>query len=439
MRSVKSAWQKIVQLGCSPDVNGLQRTQIMMVNVLSAVMIIVVSCFLVFYLINGINKWPNWLPAYPLLLAVLFLNRNGNTKAARLIFFWGGLVLIFAWGMLNRRNGAEYGLVVLGVSSAMLFRRNLSIYIGALSALFVITAYKVYDHTTPFVPNDTYDYTVVPNLILVVAVGIVFFEVLIYKGLANFYFKKISKKYSVLEDVIEAKKRVEEELNIANEELRASNEALNNLTDQLDKIVKQKSLELQSYLNAINIHIYSAITDTNGIIMKVNDPLIKVTGYSREELVGNNFSVLNSGFHNHDFYNSLYRKITNGETWRGETRNKAKNGSLFWIDQVILPIKNENGELSCFLMLALPITERKKIDEERARTMQIFDLITHKASHEIRGPLARMMGLSILLEKNLVRADEITFVALSLRESSNELDLAIHDLTAFIGNNNKLF
>lgn len=438
MKIISSPWQRVVRLGTS-GVFGLERTQIMMVNGLSAGMIVVVSAFLTFYVASGIDKWPNWLPAYPLFFLVLVLNGQGRIKAGRMIFFWGCLALIFSWCMLNRRNGAEYGLIALGVSSTMVFRKRRSVYFGAFSAVSLILVYKVYDSIVPFTPNPTFDYNVVPNLIFSAAVIIVFLEVMAFRELAGHYYKKLSTKYKILEDTITAKKKVEEELNVANEELRTSNESLNSLTGQLDQIVKQKSIELQSYLDAININIYSAVTDIQGTIVTVNDPLVKVTGFSKDELVGNNFRLLNSGYHDREFYKNLYRQLTNGETWRGETKNKNKDGSLFWIDQVILPVKNENGVLRYFLMLALPITERKEMEEQRAKAMQILESITHRASHDIRGPLARMMGLSTLLERELVKEDELGYVARSLLLSSHELDNAIHELTAFIANNHKLF
>jgi PAS domain S-box-containing protein len=230
----------------------------------------------------------------------------------------------------------------------------------------------------------------------------------------------------------ENSKKNQKNLSERNQELEAGNQRLSTLNEQLHWIVKQKNAELQNYLDAINVNIYSAITDLKGRILKVNEPLTTLTGYSEGELLGNNFSMFNSGHHPNSFFKDMWDYILSGKSWRGEVKNKRKDETYFWIDLVIIPLKDKDEEIRYFLNLALPITERKVNEETREKTIHVLETIAFSTSHKVRGPLATIQGLASLLQKDLIKDEEFRSVANQLVASSNELSMATSDMVKFV-------
>lgn len=437
--AIRKAVFLILHVGRPTERHQLESNRIMLVNGLSALMLTITSGFLIFFILYGFSHWYHVLFAYPVYAFALRANFKRQHSRSRNIFFWGTLALLIFWSMLNRRIGTEYTFLALGLTSSLIFKKRRTLYLACLASLLAFLIYWIVDSMLPFVPDPSFDYSLIPHAIYSVTVGVVFIEILFYRELLQDSHKRIAKKYRIIQTVLKEKEAAQEHLHLVNEELNTTNQSLNDVLHQMDSTVRQKSRELQSYLEVINIHIYSAVTDKRGTILKVNDPLIKITGYSSEELIGNNFRMLNSGFHSKEFYDELFQSINNGRRWRGETRNKAKDGSIFWIDQVILPVFQEDESLSHFLMLALPITERKERENERFKTVQMLESIAFRSSHQVRGPLARVLGLSYLLDKGMIRNDEMVKVATQLVECSRELDSSTRELTAFVNRHHKFF
>lgn len=118
--------------------------------------------------------------------------------------------------------------------------------------------------------------------------------------------------------------------------------------------------ELQDIFSAMNSSIIVAITDRTGKITFVNDHFCKISKYTREELVGQDHRLLNSGYHPKSFFREMWRTIGNGDMWNGEVCNRAKDGSLYWVKTTIFPFLDER-ESPISISLYASILQRKRI------------------------------------------------------------------------------
>lgn len=122
-------------------------------------------------------------------------------------------------------------------------------------------------------------------------------------------------------------------------------------------IEKSKMLEFQK--EALNITAIVAETNEKGRIIYSNDNFCKISGYSKEELFGSDHRILNSGYHPREFFQDLWETIQSGKVWQGEIKNKAKNGSYYWVDTTIVPFKDEMGGIKKFIAIRRDITQKK--------------------------------------------------------------------------------
>ncbi len=176
-----------------------------------------------------------------------------------------------------------------------------------------------------------------------------------------------------------------------------------------------------------------AVTDARGRIVSVNDRFCAVSGYSREELLGRDHRLVNSGYHGRAFFQDLWRTIQAGEVWRGEIRNRTKGGAHYWVDTTIVPFLDEAGVPYQYLAIRNDITERKRV-QARLRDQEALAQVGELASaiaHEVRNPLAGISGALQVLESRAPRDSTEARVLGDVRERLQGLHRSLDDLLSY--------
>ncbi len=136
--------------------------------------------------------------------------------------------------------------------------------------------------------------------------------------------------------------------------------------------LQQCEESLLNWKSAVNHTAIVIETDDRGRITEVNDKFIEISGYSREESLDRTPAMLNSGFHPPEFFTQLWETISQGQVWRGEIKNKRKDGSVYWVNTTITPILNAEGIPHQYIALQFDITSQKETEEKLTRYQRRF-------------------------------------------------------------------
>jgi PAS domain S-box-containing protein len=192
---------------------------------------------------------------------------------------------------------------------------------------------------------------------------------------------------------------------------------------------------LNAYQEAVDVGLICSITDFNGIIRYVNRRFCDVSQYEPHELIGQSHSIINSGLHTSDFFAELWHTIRAGKTWKGEIRNRAKDGTFYWVETVIIPINENTNQEFKYLSLRIDITAQKSLQAEKIDYMKSLENMMYCISHEVRRPITTTMGLINILQNENISAKEQGEIVSFLHEASIELDYYSRKMHDFIVEN----
>jgi PAS domain S-box-containing protein len=152
-------------------------------------------------------------------------------------------------------------------------------------------------------------------------------------------------------------------------------EAENKLRESHSRL-EQTLHELEFQKFALDQHAIVSIADRTGKIIYANEKLSEISQYPREELLGQDHRLLNSGYHPHEFFRNMWQTIGRGEIWHGEVRNRCKDGGIYWVDSTIVPFMDEHGKPLRYVSIRTDITARKLIEEQLQEQRMFFEHIS---------------------------------------------------------------
>jgi len=203
--------------------------------------------------------------------------------------------------------------------------------------------------------------------------------------------------------------------------------------ERKQNMLEQTIVRLDELRQALDQAAIVAITDRRGVITDVNDKFCTISKYTREELVGQDHRIINSGQHPKEFMRDLWRTIAAGRVWRGEIRNRAKDGTFYWVDTTIVPLLDQRGKPRQYLAIRSDITEKKAAEAKLADQAALAQLgqLAAIVAHEVRNPLAGLRGSLEILQPRFAATSRERQVIQAMIARIDTLNAKVNDILRF--------
>jgi PAS domain S-box-containing protein len=196
---------------------------------------------------------------------------------------------------------------------------------------------------------------------------------------------------------------------------------------------KKQELDLLRFSNVVHYTVNPIqITDSRGRMVYVNPAFARASGYTKEELIGQNPSILSSGKHGREFWSSVWETILAGRVWHGEIENRRKNGDTFHTQVLISPIIDPDGKVVGFLGAHRDITKQKELEQQlmHSQKMESIGTLAAGIAHEVGNPLASISSIVQVLLRTM--SDEFARDKLGLVQNQvHRITKIIRDLVDF--------
>jgi PAS domain S-box-containing protein len=179
---------------------------------------------------------------------------------------------------------------------------------------------------------------------------------------------------------------------------------------------------------ALDEHAIVAMTDPQGRITFVSDKFCAISKYTRDELLGQDHRIINSGHHPKAFYANLWGTIARGEVWHGEIRNRAKDNSVYWVDTIIVPVLDESGKPRQYVAIRADITEHVQAEEELREADRHKDEFLATLAHELRNPLAPVRNAVQILRLKIPAMPDLQWACDVIDRQTQAMSRLIDDL-----------
>ncbi len=137
------------------------------------------------------------------------------------------------------------------------------------------------------------------------------------------------------------------------------------------RVAEAALAETAALRGTLNRHAIVSVADATGRIIDINETFCQISGYAREELIGQDHRVLNSGHHPKSFWVKMWRTISSGQAWHGDVCNRAKDGSEYWVDSIIAPFRGADGRIEKYVSIRNDITERKRAEQKLRHVIEV--------------------------------------------------------------------
>ena len=208
-------------------------------------------------------------------------------------------------------------------------------------------------------------------------------------------------------------------------------------SSQAEQALAESLKDISDIKFALDQSTIVAITDQRGIINYVNDEFCRISKYSREELLGQDHRLINSGYHPKEFIRDLWNTIASGKVWKGELRNRAKDGSIYWVDTTIVPFLDAKQKPYQYVAIRHDITQLKLAEEkikqqtielQRSAQLSFIGELAAGLAHEIKNPLAGIQGAVDILIRRRDRNDPEVEALTGIRQQVERIDGTVRAL-----------